>query len=39
MSLNIKVSNQACGAQITGIDLTKDLSESEIKNFCTKIEG
>ncbi len=33
MSLNIKVSNQACGAQITGIDLTKDLSESEIKNL------
>ena len=30
MSLNITTSDQACGAEITGIDLKKDLSESQI---------
>ena len=30
MSLNITTSDQACGAEITGIDLKKDLSESKI---------
>ena len=38
MNFNIKVSNidsicQACGAEITGIDLTKDLLASEIRNL------
>ena len=28
MSLNVVASEQACGAEITGIDLKKDLSES-----------
>ena len=30
MSLNITTSDQACGAEINGIDLKKDLSESQI---------
>jgi len=30
MVLNVKVSDQACGAEITGVDLTRDLSEKEI---------
>lgn len=33
MNFNIKVSGQACGAEITGIDLTKDLLASEIRNL------
>ena len=33
MSLNIKVTEQACGAEITGIDLTKSLSVNEIKKI------
>ena len=39
MSLNIVASKQACGAEITGIDLKKDLSEnhiSEIRNLWLK---
>ena len=31
MALNIKVSDQSCGAEITGLDLTKELSEKEVK--------
>jgi len=30
MALNVKVSDQACGAEITGVDLTRDLSEKEV---------
>ena len=30
MVLNVKVSDQACGAEITGVDLTRDLSEKEV---------
>ena len=30
MSLNVVASEQACGAEITGIDLKNDLSESQI---------
>ena len=30
MNLNITVSNEACGAEITGIDLREDLSNSQI---------
>ena len=30
MSMTIKVSEQACGASITGIDLTQELSDKEI---------
>ena len=33
MNFNIKASGQACGAEITGIDLTKDLLASEIRNL------
>ena len=33
MSLNIKVSEEACGAEVTGIDLTNELLDSEIKNL------
>jgi len=33
MNFNIKASGQACGAEITGIDLTKDLLVSEIRNL------
>ena len=33
MNFNIKASDQACGAEITGIDLTKDLLASEIRNL------
>jgi taurine dioxygenase len=33
MSLNIKVTEQACGAEITGVDLTKSLSVNEIKKI------
>ena len=30
MSLNIKVTDQSCGAEITGVNLTKSLLEDEI---------
>ena len=30
MVINVKVSDQACGAEITGVDLTRDLSEKEV---------
>ena len=33
MSLNVVASEQACGAEITGIDLKKDLSESQISEI------
>ena len=33
MLLKIKLSNQACGAEITGVDLTKSLSVNEIKKI------
>ena len=33
MSFSIKVSDQACGAEITGIDLTKELLENEVKQI------
>ena len=33
MSLNIVASKQSCGAEITGIDLKKDLSETHISEI------
>tara|TARA_B100000401_G_scaffold428196_1_gene360540 strand:- start:955 stop:1803 length:849 start_codon:yes stop_codon:yes gene_type:complete len=30
MVINVKVSDQACGAEITGVDLTRNLSEKEV---------
>ena len=33
MSLNVVASEQACGAEITGIDLKKGLSESQISEI------
>ena len=33
MSLNVVASEQACGAEITGIDLKNDLSESQISEI------
>ena len=33
MSFNIAVSDQACGAEISGIDLTRELMESEISDI------
>ena len=33
MSLNVVASEQACGAEITGIDLKCDLSESQISEI------
>ena len=30
MSLNVKISDQACGAEVTGVDLTQPLSDAEI---------
>ena len=33
MILNINVTEQACGAEITGVDLTKSLSDNEIKKI------
>ena len=33
MILNIKESNQACGAEVTGIDLTKELSVTEVTSI------
>ena len=30
MALNVKVSDQACGAEITGVDLSRDLLEKEV---------
>ena len=33
MSLNVNISDQACGAEIIGIDLTKDLSDSQISEI------
>ena len=35
MSMTIKVSKQACGASVTGIDLTEALSDSEINEIRT----
>ena len=31
MELNIKPSKEACGAEVTGIDLTKELSDTEVE--------
>jgi taurine dioxygenase len=33
MTINIKPSGEACGAEITGIDLTRTLSDEEIKSI------
>ena len=33
MSLKVEKLGQSCGAQISGIDLKKDLSESQIKEI------
>jgi Probable taurine catabolism dioxygenase len=30
MSLKVNISQQSCGAEIIGADLTKDLSDSEV---------
>jgi taurine dioxygenase len=30
MSLDVKISGQACGAEVTGVDLTQPLSDAEI---------
>ena len=30
MRLNVNISDQACGAEIIGIDLTNDLSDSQV---------
>ena len=30
MSLDVKISDQACGAEVTGVDLTQQLSDTEI---------
>ena len=30
MSLDVKISDQACGAEVTGVDLTQPLSDAEI---------
>ena len=31
MAFNVKSSDQACGAEVTGVDLTKKLSKKEVK--------
>ena len=31
MAFNVKISDQACGAEVTGVDLTKELSKNEVK--------
>ena len=31
MKLNIRASEQSCGAEVTGVDLTKELLEKEVK--------
>ena len=33
MELNIKPSKEACGAEVTGIDLTKELSDTEVESI------
>ena len=33
MKLNIKPSKKACGAEVTGIDLTKELSDAEVASI------
>ena len=33
MSLNVNISDQACGAEIIGIDLTKNLSDSQVSEI------
>jgi taurine dioxygenase len=33
MSLNVNISDQACGAEIIGIDLTNDLSDSQVSEI------
>ena len=33
MSFNVAVSDQACGAEISGIDLTRELSECQISDI------
>ena len=39
MSLKVEKLGQSCGAQISGIDLKKDLSESTIREIINRVKS